>query len=558
MEPGEVKYYYSPIFGFNVAVRKTPSFLRPMQINPQNFWVDAKRDISDWVDMTQEAESKDWEAYDKLKYKFWENHTEARYFATMDTGVLEFYLRSYRGSEYFRDTCYGPMWYLTTTGLVNSEGVKIDSLKLESDLCGLLDFTYGDLVPSYEVRLWDFLNEEIKSTALWTSQFFQPTVSSKFQGKISVFMSKKDKDRDRRTALRPGRAFKLMFPHLSDVEVEKVVDAFNRAYPPQDLTLHTGKDEENFVHAYKSEQSRMQNVQTTCKRKSLANSCMRHSFEGQPTHPAAAYASGDFLAVWVEDAAKRIAARCVVYLKEEQPQAGPIYGTSEGAIDLVEEHLVTLGAEVRGPSWEGARLLNIEYDGGVIAPYLDLEQGLEIAGKYLRITDRNGDYEASTYDGVLYSGGKYQCYCCDCRLDEDDRYTDNDSDSFCSDCYHDRYAYCDESGEECLREDLEEVRYTKSRWGWETRYVYRPQDYDYVEVDGYWYDIGLVVTTEEGDIFLMDNGGYFYCDQSGEYHNDSEAVKARIDGTLYTVYKGWAEDNGYELVNHVYELKEAA
>jgi len=548
------EYYYSPLLG--IAVNVYGGCLKLSSRYSQYVGI-----VEDWVDLSKEVDPEEFLSYEALITKFWSTHRNATYFAKID-GAIHIYETGghHSRSGLLQDTNYETSWFFTTTGLINQDRLALSKLSCEGDSVGLLDFTYGDVLNHKEVRLWEFfkgcgcgLNG-----SLWKTQIFQPAISPKFQGKVSVFMSKKDKDRDRRTALRPGRAFKLMFPELSVVGVEALVDKFNKEYPQGNFTLHTGKEEDHFVNAYKGSQSTMQNIETTRFRKSLANSCMRHSFDHLPQHPAAAYASGDFLSVWVEDVSKRIAARCVVYINEGgKPQAGPIYGSSEYPIDMVDGYLNTLGAEQRSSSWLGARLLKIECGGGVIAPYLDLEQDLEVVGEHLVISDSSADYDASTYDGLLGSPDRFFCTSCEEVVYEDDAYNNENGETYCSCCYNEIYAFCDESGYEYFREDLDEVRVGKGRWGWEIRLVHDPLQYNYVQIDGYYYDLDLTLTTEEGDTFLLEEGGYFYCGQCDEHHNEGFGVVAIVGGEESLVFKGWAEENDYVLVDTTYELKEA-
>jgi hypothetical protein len=437
-----------------------------------------------------------------------------------------------------------------------------EELYTEEAATGIADFTYGDAVSPFNVPMVDFFQTYVSQKYWWHIQLFQPRVSSKFQGKISLYASKKDKDRDRLTALRPGRAFKLMFPALNDKDVALLVDNFNKKFPVVNLTLHTGEDEESFIKAYSYEQSVMQNVCTTAARKSLANSCMRMrpEHEGLPKHPSAAYASGDFLSVWTEDEDGRIASRCVVYLNEGgKPQAGPVYGTSEIAIDMIEAHLATMDSVLYDQSsWVKARLLYIPCNGGALAPYLDLERCLTITGDYLTISngdEGDGDFYADNYSGVLQGGSP--CYECSENLSPDETYTSEDGNCYCSSCYNDIFAHCHESGNEYRIEDMETVRTAKYRWGYQEELVYNPEDYDYVMVDGYWYASFLTVETEQGTVHLEGDEGYFTCEQTGELHDLSEQKEARIDGTLYTVSNTWVEDNDYVIGSDlVYEPKE--
>lgn len=409
-----------------------------------------------------------------------------------------------------------------------------------------------------------FFDQHTPKAYRYRVQFTQASVSGKFQGKVSLYMNKKDMWRDRKTAVRPGRAFKFLFPELPEIEIAKLVDKFNAKFPVVNLTLHEGKEEEAFIKAYAYEQSVMQNVRTTSGRKSLANSCMRMrpEHEGLPKHPSAAYASGDFLSLWTEDDHGKIASRCVVYVPEGgKAQAGPVYGTSEIAIDLIESKLRDMNANLYShASWVGARLLNIPCRNGVLAPYLDRERGLSEKGEFLVIVDREQgdrgvDYYADTYSGVL--GGSYTCTGCDENVYEDDVVHDDNGNCYCPDCYSDTFATCYEDGDEHLQDDMYMCRIRTYRWGWQEELVHDPESHGYVMIGGYYYHPDNIVTTEQGNQYLEGSDDYFLCEMTGEYHNIDQRVEARILGTLYEVSKTWVEDNDYVMGNdYIYVAKE--
>ena len=424
---------------------------------------------------------------------------------------------------------------------------------------------YKDCGPFWDHNnMADFFSSQVANKYLYRVQFTQASVSAKFQGKVSMYMNKKDKERDRKTACRPGRAFKFLFPELPDIDIAKLVDRFNEKFPVVNLTLHEGKDEDSFIKAYSYEQSVMQNVYTSCSRKSLANSCMRFrpEHENLPKHPSAAYASGDFLSLWTEDEGGRIASRCVVYVPEEgKPQAGPVYGTSENAIDLIESKLRDMNAAFYNDAvWIGARLLHIPCKGGVLAPYLDHEKGLSEGGGFLTIVDggdghRGVDYYADTYSGVL--GASNVCADCDERIYDGDEFTSDDGTCYCSDCYNDRYMRCYESEDEHPRGDLTLCRVSSYRWGYHEEMVYDPAQHGYCEIGDYWYHPDLVIVTEQDTEHLIDADTYFICDETGEYHDFDQRVEANIHGQVCNVSKTWVDDNDYVLnSDNIYELKE--
>ena len=283
-------------------------------------------------------------------------------------------------------------------------------------------------------------------------QLFNPMQSLIAFGKVSVYQTRKDHDNDRQVAMKPGRAFKLMVPELTDEQVYEWVDKFRDAFASREYTLHISKDADDFVKAYTGNQVTTQNIDYSCMHKSLANSCMRYHFkdgsgpENLPVHPVSAYASGDFTVAWVEDSKGLIGGRVVVYTGCDEPVAAPIYGACNSAITMLEEYIESIGADM-DTSWAGAKLKAIPYGDcepqQFIAPYLDVEPRSLIALKDHLVVDCSGDLDANSYQGLLCTGGDV-CYNCECRVDEHElMFSEYTETSLCSDCFHEHHFFCE-------------------------------------------------------------------------------------------------------------------
>ena len=272
---------------------------------------------------------------------------------------------------------------------------------------------------------------------------------------VGIFLNNQDKERDKRSWMKPGRAFRRMFPELSDVYLERLVDEFRERFTPANLTLHVGTKPHDFNFAYSREHAPYQNPHTTDGRKSLANSCMRYGFDNLPQHPAEAYASGEFKIVYTTDDNDRVASRCVVWCPPDGTfkvwQAAPIYGVNEHALDLVEKYLDENGATKYedGSEWSGAKLKAIPHDRGYIAPYLDCNpRSLEVSdcGKHL-VCSRYGEIDASDYSGIL-GGPAYECTCCGGGISEEGAYYNGHCDGcFCEYCFSEENTFCEETQE---------------------------------------------------------------------------------------------------------------
>ena len=167
---------------------------------------------------------------------------------------------------------------------------------------------YGDLDAWYkrDKRLQDWLQEQVTNTSpntykeqhefryTWRLRAFQPFRSEKFEGKISLYPSLKDRDNEREVAMKPTRAFALMFPEIPHKELITMCDSYLNEFVERNFTVYIGCSKEDFTFAYNGDQAPMENIKTTNSHKSMGCSCMRYDFEDLPMHPAAAYASGDF------------------------------------------------------------------------------------------------------------------------------------------------------------------------------------------------------------------------------------------------------------------------
>lgn len=374
---------------------------------------------------------------------------------------------------------------------------------------------------------------------------FSPIRSQLSPGKISIYRDLTMRIQDRHTVMKPGRAFTTMFPEIEHKQIIMLVDSFLQKFAKRELTLSVSNDRDAFKLAYSGDQAPMENIDTTWTRKSSSSSCMRYDFEHLKCHPAEVYASGDFEIITVFDSDKRIAARCVVYVGHDSdvPQAGPIYGVSEQALDMVEHHLIGRDAEFRNPNWCGARLIAIpecadeDPPTSFIGPYLDVEPrtlDLSCDEKYL-VQTHGGEIDASDYQGVISSGG-LQCTCCGDRISEDyANFSEYYQGDCCEDCYNENHFYC-EYAEESFHVNDSRTAYAIDRLGnkeelrvsswavedgdmfvWCTDQKYwHIDDVDYCEIEDEWISPDSI-----------DN--YFRSDWDGELYNN-EVHCETVDG----------------------------
>jgi len=380
---------------------------------------------------------------------------------------------------------------------------------------------------------------EVKNTL--RLRCFAPRRSKRFAPKITMYQSARDRfERDREVAMKPARAFSMMFPELEHKQIIELTDKYLDRFATRKLFLKEGTDAKDFVKAYSWTQAPTDNINTTYQRKSSASSCMRYDFDHLPVHPVSVYASGDFKILWSEDADGKIASRCVVrVMPDGKYRGGPIYGVSEQAIDLLEHHINSNGGEYGcDGAWEGARLVRKPVDDdedSFYAPFLDPEpRRLYDDGKYLVIS-HEGEIDANGYQGTL---GASHCHCDNCNtgLSEDEMYFSEYTESnYCNDCYYDEHFYC-EYADADYHIDQSYLVYVPygSRSGYTEERVsdwaveYGDQFVCCDNDDEYWH-IDLAYYCEHEDIYVsqrgIDAGTYFISDWDNEvYPDDQRAI----------------------------------
>lgn len=310
---------------------------------------------------------------------------------------------------------------------------------------------------------------------------------------LSLIRTGSDRKRDRRTTMKPGKAFRLMFPDLSDKDVATITEAWIELNSPRDLTLHVAKSREAFAEAYGGDRAPYRNPVTTNERKSIATSCMQHvcrdMWHGDgftQTSVGEVYASGDFAVAYLKDKDGLIAGRVVYSDAEDEPRySGPLYGACEQSLNMLQEHLDNVEATYYVEGWHGLRFNLIGDDDDPLAPYVDGDIGGNPSrcGKYITLEKWGGHYGFDGTDG--YVSASMYCEHCECTL-HDDEAMHTDCGPLCENCFDESFVYLD-NGDVVDREDACEVR-TLSWNGSCTTMVVHIDEAVYCEsIDQYWH-----------------------------------------------------------------------
>ena len=283
---------------------------------------------------------------------------------------------------------------------------------------------------------------------------------------ISFLRNCADAKRKRVTTMKPGRAFRHMFPKVADADLAAITEAYIEHTSPREFTLHVSKDAKAFARAYDHERASYRNPSTTSINKSLATSCMQgvgRDIHGEWRSVGECYASGDFDMVWLEDDGGRIAGRVLVgYHKGSSSYVhGPVYGSCDQSIDKLHEYLAGVDASYADHyGFVGLKLKLIGGDCDPLAPYLDGAYGGIVNDGFIEIVrDSDGEFALDNTDGYITQG--VICESCEDRIDEDMVHSDDYGSCYCEHCFYEIYTVLD-NGDTISQEDaIEALSYSQ-------------------------------------------------------------------------------------------------
>lgn len=379
---------------------------------------------------------------------------------------------------------------------------------------------------------------------------FDPRVS-RVNGadQIIIYESAMKREAGKRLALNPGKAIRRIIPTIPDRYLEKAVDEFRVKFDSSAYEIKWGETRAEFKFAYSGENyAQTANVRFSDWRKSLANSCMRYDFRDcglDGVHPAEVYASGDFrILTAIQKETGKVAARCVVRIDESKiprPEYhhAPIYTANDNAADLLESALSEVFAEKAGypnRDFDGARLLNIKCNGGIVAPYQDIGPARihkpDSGDEFLTLSDRGELAYGCTRGYIRFK----QCECSNCGEDCDPDYVQEIGGYFyCDECYSERFGMCEECEDSCEYDDMQTCYSWNERQGRVNEMCVcnscRANNYTEIttgrDSGDYWRDDSAMELHDGETISARDywNGDYFTSDHSGEIFDYDDRVE---------------------------------
>ena len=109
----------------------------------------------------------------------------------------------------------------------------------------------------------------------------------------------------------------------------------------------------------------------------------------------------------------------------------------------------------------------------------------------------------------------YTCDACNCDLDEDSTYSDDNGRIYCPDCFYERYFYCNECGEAYDNDDIcmcDGSAYCES--------CAEKKGYCQCESCNEWHTDTISYNYDEYCQDCFDDLGLMFCDKCGEYSDD--------------------------------------
>ena len=249
-----------------------------------------------------------------------------------------------------------------------------------------------------------------------------------------------------------GKFFRKIAPFFNDKQIEFLVN-YTVSYFEESNYTHNIATDAKIAEIYLSKAERGKYLTTySC----INASCMRHN--DWSVHPTKVYATESWELHYLTNEDGDIAARALV-CKEDNVHSY-IYASCEQSGNVLKEKLEGLEftdvCDAHKP-FDGAKLLKIEGNGGLVAPYIDYHYKVKDCGEHLEITYGYSDYNFSGTSGYVKHKTNYECSCCGAEVSEDNVII-VDGGSYCENCVF----FCDHFGEYVVG-DFYEVSYSMHR-----------------------------------------------------------------------------------------------
>ena len=257
-------------------------------------------------------------------------------------------------------------------------------------------------------------------------------------------LNKRDKG-VRSNPTKMGKFFRKIAPFFNDKQIEFLVN-YTVSYFGEINYTHNIATGAKITEIYLSKAERGKYL---AKYSCINASCMRYN--SWSVHPTKVYATESWELHYLTNEDGDIADRALVC--KEDDVYSYIYASCEQSGNALEEKLEELeftGAPDAHKPFDGAKLLRIEDNGGIVAPYVDHLSYVKDCGDHLEITDGCADYYFNTTGGYVDCKVTYECSCCGVEVNEDDVIW-VDGVTYCCDCTF----YCNHFNEYVVGESFQ-------------------------------------------------------------------------------------------------------
>ena len=275
-------------------------------------------------------------------------------------------------------------------------------------------------------------------------EFTSPIFNAKNKT-VTYFESVEKRSKEiRSNPTKMGKFFRKIAPYFNDKQIEFLVNYVVDYFADSDYTHNIAKGDE-ISEIYLSRVEAGRNVGGySC----INASCMRYN--NWAIHPTKVYATESWELHYLTNEEGDIGARALV-CKEDNTYSY-IYASCEHAGNTLKEKLNDLGlvdCEAAYHAFDGAKLLRIECNGEIVAPYIDYHCDVKDCGEHLEITYKYADYSFNTAGGYVSCEVYYECSSCGQDTHEDSVIT-VDGETYCESCTF----FCDHFNDHAVGEPI--------------------------------------------------------------------------------------------------------
>lgn len=246
---------------------------------------------------------------------------------------------------------------------------------------------------------------------------------------VTFFESEEKRNKGvRSNPTKMGKFFRKIAPYFNDKQIEFLVNYVVDYFTDSEYTHHVAKGYDIRKVYLSSPESGRDVGNYAC----INASCMRYN--DWEIHPTEVYATDSWELHYLTNEDGDIGARALVC--KDDDAYSYIYASCEHAGKTLEHKLKDLGFsdcdEVRY-AFKGAKLLKIEGNGGLVAPYIDHNAEIKDCGDHLEITYGCSDYSFCSTGGYVEYVILKDCCGCGYECDEEQMIS-VDGELYCDDC----------------------------------------------------------------------------------------------------------------------------